>query len=82
MIDLDALDARLRGFLTEELRVQEAIAPDTALVTSGRVDSVGLVRLAAVIERTTGIRIPDRDVTAAHFDTLARIRAYVAARAR
>jgi acyl carrier protein len=76
------LEERLRAFLRADLRVGGTIAADTPLVSSGRIDSVGLVRLAAQVEKATGLRIPDRDVTVAHFDTLARIGAYVERRAR
>jgi acyl carrier protein len=56
------------------------IAADTPLVSSGLLDSVGLVRLAALLEQRLGIRIPDADVTPEHFDTLDRIRSYATRR--
>jgi acyl carrier protein len=72
------LAARIRGFLEHDLRVPaDALVPGAALVTSGLVDSVGLVRLATLLERLTGIAIPDRDITADQFDTVERIEAYV-----
>lgn len=76
------LDDAVRAFLARETRTPAAsIGPDTALVSSGLLDSVGLVRLATLLERRLGIRIPDRDVTAEHFDTLERIEAYIGRRA-
>jgi len=78
----DALAARIVEFLRRDLRVSVAdIGPDTVLVTAGLVDSVGLVRLATFIERETGLRIPDRDVHAEHFDTLRRLEGYLRRRA-
>jgi acyl carrier protein/D-alanine--poly(phosphoribitol) ligase subunit 2 len=72
------VEASVRSFLARETRLPAAsIGPDTALVSSGLLDSVGLVRLATLLERRLGIRIPDRDVTVEHFDTLGRMAAYV-----
>jgi acyl carrier protein len=77
---MNDLEQRLRGFLRDELGVDEDLSPDDSLITSGRVDSAGLVRLAALLERQTGLIIPDRDLTPEHFDTIARIVAYVGTR--
>jgi len=74
------LEQRIRGFLRDELGVDEDVSADDSLITSGRVDSAGLVRLAALLERETGRIIPDRDLTPEHFDSIARIVAYVGAR--
>jgi acyl carrier protein len=72
------LDAAVRALLVRETRLAAStLQPDTALVSSGLLDSVGLVRVAALLETRLGIRIPDRDVTAEHFDTIERIAAYV-----
>ena len=76
--DRAALEASIRGFLTDVLGVDMAdVAADTSIIRGGLVDSVGLVRLAAFLETELGIVIPDRDVTARHFDSLAAIDAYV-----
>jgi len=75
------IEAVVREFLRNELALDDgAITTDTALVTSGLLDSAGVVRLAAVLERATGIIIPDRDVRREHFDSIARIAAYLASR--
>lgn len=79
--DLDQLVKRLTDFLRTELGVDEDITPDLALVTNGLVDSAALMRLAAFIERETGLRIPDKDVNVAHFDTIRQITAYLRQRA-
>lgn len=71
------LEESVRSFLARETRTPAtSITRDTPLVSSGLLDSVGLVRLATLLERRLGIRIPDRDVTVEHFDTLGRIAAY------
>jgi acyl carrier protein len=72
------LEDIVRAFLREDLGVDDVeVGPDTALVSTGLVDSAGLVRLVAMLETDTGIAIPDRDITAENFDTLARIAAYL-----
>lgn len=76
-MDAAALTAVILAFLREELGVHDAIAPGTSLLASGVVDSAGLVRLAAVLERETGREIPDRDLTPEHFDSIDRILRYL-----
>ena len=71
---------RVADFIRGEATAATAVTPDTALMTSGLLDSVALIRLAALLERETGLSIPDRDVTAEHFDTLLLMQAYVTAR--
>ncbi|TMA37494.1 MAG: acyl carrier protein [Deltaproteobacteria bacterium] len=75
------LESVIRRFLGSELGVDDA-ALDTPLVAAGLVDSVGLVRLATLVERQTGIRIPDRDITPEKFGSIERILAYVSAKTR
>jgi acyl carrier protein len=81
MPDLEQLAGRIVHFLRTDLGVEEEITPDLALVTNGLIDSAGLMRLAAFIERETGLRVPDKDVTVAHFDTIRQITAYLRQRA-
>jgi acyl carrier protein len=76
------LDDALRALIARETRTPVAsLAHDAPLVSSGLLDSVGLVRVASLLESRLGIRIPDRDVTAEHFDTVERILAYAERRA-
>ena len=75
------LPARIIEFVKEELGpYDEAITIDTPLVTNGLVDSAGLMRLAAFVERETGTSIPDKDINVGHFDTIRQIQAYVTRR--
>ncbi len=80
-MDPKRLDGTIRAFLQSELGLDGArIGISEPLVTTGLVDSAGLVRLAAVLERETGRIIPDKDLTAENFDTIERIVAYLGAR--
>jgi len=56
-------------------------SPDESLFESGLLDSFSLTDLVSGLEREFAIRIPDSDLTPRKFDTVARIEAYVAARA-
>lgn len=72
-----ALAEQITEFVRSQLGVEDAVTADTPLVTNGLVDSVGLMRLAAFIEQTTGLTIPDQDINAGHFDTVRQIEAYL-----
>jgi len=78
-MEKEPLADRIARFVRDDLGVDEKIDRDLPLITNGLVDSAGLMRLAVFVERETGITIPDRDVTVAHFDTIRQIEAYVAA---
>ena len=71
------LAARILAFLADDLSVEDELTMDTPLVSNGLVDSVGLMRLAAFVERATGATIPDQDVNVGHFDTVRQIVSYV-----
>jgi acyl carrier protein len=80
---LTELDAKIHAFLKTELGSKyRNVESATPLVTTGLLDSVGQVRLAALLEAETGLVIPDRDVTAANFDSIDQIHAYLDARLR
>jgi acyl carrier protein len=75
---VDALAERIRAFLEQELGIDRAeVTHDAELVTTGLVDSAGMVRLAALLEEETGLVIPDRDINVENFDSLAKIEAYL-----
>lgn len=72
-----AREAALR-FLVDELGAARSVVERGGLVTRGVLDSAALVRLAAVLEESCEVTIPDRDLVPEHFDSLAAIEAYVA----
>ena len=80
-MDPEALEARVRAFLSKQLNLRDApIERDTELVTTGLLDSMDVVRLVAHLERTLGIMIPDGDIDVDHFDSIAKISSYLEAR--
>ena len=75
--DPEGFERKLLDFLQHELDVPEAeLDREAALVTTGLMDSMDLVRLASHLERELGIEIPDRDITAENFDSIAKTIAY------
>jgi len=76
---MDELGRRVLGYLRTDLRIDTSGAGETSpLVTTGLLDSMGLVRLAAFLEREYDVTIPDHEIRPEHFDTIERIRAYLA----
>ena len=54
---------------------------DESLFDSGLLDSFVLPQVASALEEAFHIRIPDADLNPRHFESLARIEAYVTSRA-
>jgi len=81
LMDRDALEVGLRSFLRNELGLGHEVLPaESELLTTGLIDSTDLVRLAAYLERTLEITIPDRDIQVEHFDSIAKMLDYAASR--
>jgi acyl carrier protein len=76
-MNADELEARILSFLRQELRIWETVERDTELVSTGLVDSADLVRLATQLERTLDLSIPDHEINADNFDSVATILEYV-----
>ena len=51
--------------------------PEDNLLTSGLIDSMGVMRLIAHLERTFDIKVPPSDFTADNFESVAVIANYV-----
>ena len=78
---IDGLGDRILDFLRTQLGVRDPrLGTSTAIVSTGLLDSVDLVRIAGFIEGEVGITIPDGDVTVDHFDSVDGMLAYVRAR--
>ena len=71
----------LRLYLCERLRVEfDDLQPDTALFSSGLLDSFSMADLVSHIESREGIAIPPDDFTLDNLDSIAQIIAYLDAR--
>jgi len=63
----------VRDALRAHLRLARAISDDEPLLSSGLVDSLGVLEFVAAIEKATGVAIPVTAVTLENMDTVARV---------
>jgi acyl carrier protein len=72
----------IRTFVLNEVLFGEVadVAGAEPLLTGGLVSSFYLLQLAAHLEDTFGVRIPDEDLQPEVFDTIDELTAYVVAR--
>ena len=75
----DSLQADLTALFTKRLGI-EVPSPDTDLLATGRLDSVGFVELLVQLEKRFGLRVELDDVEVENFRSLATIAAYIANR--
>lgn len=72
----------IEQFILNELSIgRDHVGRDEPLISSGIVDSVGLLRLVAFLEKKLGVVIEDEEVVAENFESVAVIARFVAARA-
>jgi len=68
----------LRAFVLEDLLLGEAPPGfDEKAPLLRAIDSLGVLRLVAFVEKRFGVRIPDREVVPANFESLERLAASV-----
>ena len=74
------VQARARRFVVENFYVSDPLefTDDTSLITSGLVDSTGMLEVIAFLESEYGFRIEDREMVPANLETINRIAAFVA----
>jgi acyl carrier protein len=66
------VQAELRSFIADWFRDgrEEGLEEDTPLVTSGIVDSAGVIEVVDFLERRFGVRVGDQDLSLANCNTL------------
>ena len=72
--------ASIERFILEELLPESGgtkLDPDSALISTGILDSLALLRLITFLEQEMGIVIGDGDVVSDNFETLGKITAFV-----
>jgi acyl carrier protein len=67
------------AYLAEKIGGDRSLLPKGAdsLVDEGILDSFGLADLVAMIEKAYGVKVPDKDLALANFDTVDKIASYV-----
>ncbi len=70
---------RIRRFILENFYVSDPseIADDTLLVSTGFVDSTGMLEVIAFLEEEFGIRIADHETTPENLESIERMAAFV-----
>ena len=74
----EAMAEALTTYIRDEVAMVDGeIAPDTDLLLSGMVDSLGVIRITQWMEDELGIEVDPLDVTLDNFQTVAKMVAYV-----
>jgi len=73
------IEQRIRQFIVENFYVSDPaeLADDTSLITSGFVDSTGMLEVISFLEADFGIRIRDQEMVPENLETIARIAAFI-----
>jgi acyl carrier protein len=74
------VQARVRQFIVENFYVSDPteITGETSLITSGYVDSTGMLEVIAFLESEFSIRIQDHEMVPDNLETIARIGSFIA----
>lgn len=67
----------LIAYIRRDLNIDQPLAGDSELFSTGMLDSVAMIGLIAFVEDHAGIRVQPGDVTLDNFDTVDAILAYV-----
>jgi acyl carrier protein len=75
-----SVQAQLKQFLVQNFYIADPaeLTDDTSLVTTGLVDSTGMLEVIAHLESEFGIQITDQETTPENLDSIARMAAFVA----
>lgn len=77
----DAFATELAAFIDREVSSGgETVRPDTDLVMSGLVDSLGIILVVEWLERRLDVRIDPADVVLEHFESVDAMVAYLRSR--
>lgn len=81
---MQTIDDRIRAFIVENFLfgdTQREIGAQDSLIENDLVDSTGVLELVAFVEDAFGIVVDDAEIVPANFDSIARVRDYVARKA-
>ncbi|MBN2428715.1 MAG: acyl carrier protein [Deltaproteobacteria bacterium] len=70
----------IMGFITTQIakkKEHREIGEEDDLITSGIIDSLGIMHLIGFLESTFGIRIPDEDFVPENFSSVKAIASFV-----
>jgi acyl carrier protein len=72
----------LKKFVISEIAIdsdftQEGISPDEDLIATGVIDSLGILKLVAFMEKQFGIKLKDEDITPENLRTLSLMAKFI-----
>ena len=74
------IEIRIREFVASNLLYSETgftYADETSFLQEGIIDSLGVMELVAFVQKTFGVNVDQQEVTTAHFDSVAKLAAFV-----
>jgi acyl carrier protein len=82
MIAMD-IEGIVSNYVTHELTLSGPadLRPGDSLISSGVLDSIGLLRLVLFLEERFGVKVGDGDLVPENFETIERIVEFVGSRA-
>lgn len=67
----------IKDFIATELLSGQTLADDDELLLSGMVDSLGVMKLIAFIDKELGIKVPHADIKLRNFSTIDALVSYL-----
>lgn len=79
MTDQKSIEQDVRNFVISNFLfgADNGLTPDQSLLSSGIVDSTGVLELVAFIEQTFQIKVADQELVPENLDSLAKVAAFV-----
>lgn len=74
------IEKSIRDFVARTLLYSETgftYSDDASFLQEGIIDSLGVMELVAYVQKTFGVNVDQQEVTTAHFDSVARLAAFV-----
>jgi acyl carrier protein len=74
------IEPAIRDFIARSLLYSEdgfAYADDASFLEEGIIDSLGVMELVEFVTKTFNVKVEQSEVTPAHFDSVARLAAFV-----
>lgn len=74
------IEEHIRDFVARNLLYSEdgfTYADDASFLQEGIIDSLGVLELVAFTEKTFGVKVDQKEVTPAHFDSVTRLAAFI-----
>lgn len=74
------IEEYIRDFVARNLLYTDSgftYTDDASFLQEGIIDSLGVLELVSFAEKTFGVKVDQREVTPAHFDSVARLAAFI-----